>query len=130
MSKVLVAEDDRTTRLMVNRSLEKEGYDVIEARDGGAACETAMAERPDVILLDLKMPVMDGFDVLRKLRRNPDTEGTPVIVLTAVPAEEGEPIGATLGVYITKPLGHIGASVPSRNSTLPSPWTWASSNWP
>ena len=106
MSKVLVAEDDRTTRLMVNRALEKEGYDVIEARDGGAACKTAMAERPDVILLDLKMPVMDGFDVLRKLRQNPDTEETPVIVLTAVPPEEGEPIGAKLGVrnYITKPL--------------------------
>ena len=106
MSKVLVAEDDRTTRLMVNRTLEKEGYAVIEARDGGAACKTAMAERPDVILLDLKMPVMDGFDVLRKLRRNPDTEGTPVIILTAVPPEEGEPIGDTLGVrnYITKPL--------------------------
>ena len=106
MSKVLVAEDDRTTRLLVNRTLSKEGYEVIEAQDGGTACKTAIAERPDVILLDLKMPVMDGFDVLRRLRKNPDTESTPVIILTAVPPEEGEPVGAQLGVrhYMTKPL--------------------------
>ena len=106
MPKVLVAEDDRGTRTIVRRILEKEGYEILESMDGGSAYNTAVEEKPDIILLDVWMPVMDGFDVLKKLRSHPDTERTPVILMTSLPAETGEPVGRRLGVrhYMTKPL--------------------------
>ena len=106
MSKVLVAEDDRSTIRIVNGILSSEGYEIIEAQNGGSAYSTAVSEKPDVILLDLKMPVMDGFEVLKKLRENPATEETPVVLMTGVPPEEAESAGAEFGVkhYITKPL--------------------------
>ena len=98
MPKVLVAEDDRGTRTIVRR--------ILESMDGGSAYNTAVEEKPDIILLDVWMPVMDGFDVLKKLRSHPDTELTPVILMTSLPAETGEPVGKRLGVrhYMTKPL--------------------------
>ena len=106
MRKVLVAEDDRGTRLIMTRILEKEGYEIFEAQDGKSACATAVSQKPDVMLLDVKMPVMDGFEVLKKLRGDPATEAIPVILLTALPAEKGEPVATSLGVrhYLTKPL--------------------------
>ena len=105
-SRVLVAEDDRGTIRIVNRILSTEGYDIIEAQNGGSAYATAVSEKPDVILLDLKMPVMDGFEVLKRLRGNPSTKETPVVLMTGVPPEKGELVGAKFGVrhYITKPL--------------------------
>ena len=81
------------------------GYEVIEAKHGGEAFELAHHERPDVILLDVWMPGMDGFEVLRKLKGDPATEGIAVILLTVLSAALGEPKGMSLGVshYITKP---------------------------
>ena len=105
MTKVLVAEDDRHIRgLLVDIAFDA-GYDVIEARDGAEALKLVAEERPDIILLDVWMPLMDGFEVLTKLRGDPVTKGTPVIFLTVLPAVRGELRGMDLGVhhYITKP---------------------------
>ena len=106
MRKVLVAEDDRGTRLIVSRILEKEGYEIFEARDGESACATAVSEKPDIVLLDVKMPVMDGFEVIKRLRNDPATQAIPVILMTVLPPEKGEPVATKLGVrhYLTKPL--------------------------
>jgi flagellar protein FlaH len=105
---VLVAEDQDDIRILLVETLEDAGYEVLQASDGGAALEQATRERPDVLLLDVWMPVMDGFEVLRKLREDPATQKLPVVMLTALSAEEGEKRGMDLGVthYLTKPLNH------------------------
>jgi CheY-like chemotaxis protein len=84
MTKVLVAEDDSDTRDMLADILYDYGYDVIEAKNGGVAFEKACEENPDLILLDVSMPVMDGWEVLKRLRENPTTKATPVVMLTAL----------------------------------------------
>ena len=106
MSKILVAEDERGTRRIVKRLLEKEGHEVLEASDGISAYELAMAEAPDVGVLDVRMPGMDGFEVLRRLRRHPDTQHMPVVMLTSIPIEKGESTAASFGAshYLPKPL--------------------------
>jgi len=104
MSKVLVAEDDRHVRELMVDALFDAGYDVIEAKDGAAALEKATAEHPDLALLAIWMQHLDGFEVLGKLREDPATEAVPVVLLTALPAVQGEQTGLNLGVlhYITK----------------------------
>ena len=105
---VLVVEDDADIRQWLVDTLTDEGFQVIQALDGGVALEKASQERPDVVLLDVMMPVMDGFEVLGKLRQDPATRQIPVVMLTALSATEGEKLGMDLGVthYITKPLDH------------------------
>ena len=69
MSKILVAEDERGTRLIVKQLLEKQGHEVVEASNGTTAYELAMSEAPDIGVLDVRMPGMDGFEVLRRLKQ-------------------------------------------------------------
>lgn len=105
MAKVLVADDEKNVRLSLVYILFDAGYDVIEPEDGAAAVRKAVLEQPDLILLDVMMPVMNGFEVLKQLRENPATESIPVVLLTALPPAEGERVGMNLGVshYIAKP---------------------------
>ena len=105
MATVLVAEDDQYIRELLVDILFDAGYDVFQAKDGGAALEQAAKERPDLILLDVWMPVLDGFQVLDKLRGNLEIQSTPVVLLTGMPAIDGEQRGMQLGVkhYIPKP---------------------------
>jgi len=107
MTRVLVAEDEQPVRDMLMDTLFDLGYDVMGAEDGGAAWKQARQEHPDIILLDLLMPVMDGFEVLSKLKEDPATADIPVILLTGVDAAQGERTAVELGVdhYITKPMG-------------------------
>ena len=102
---ILVAEDERRIRDSFVDILVYAGYDVIEAEDGRTAFEVALREHPDLILLDLMLPVMDGFEVMKKLRESPTTEATPVVVLTALPPAEAEQETLRLGAahYIAKP---------------------------
>ena len=86
MVKVLVVDDEQDIRKSLVDILFYAGYDVVEAADGEAAVEQACKEYPDIILMDVMMPVMDGLDALRRLRNNPDTQEIPVILLTAVDA--------------------------------------------
>ena len=106
MTKALVVEDERDIRQLLVDNLFDFGYDVLESRDGGEAVQMASQELPDLIFLDVMLPVMDGFKVLRELRENPLTEAIPVILLTAVGAPEGEQRAMDLGVrhYISKPF--------------------------
>ena len=82
-AQVLVVEDHASTRLLVRRMLEKEGCRVVEAENGREGLERMKQLRPDLILLDLMMPVMDGFEFASELRRTPNWRDVPIIVTTA-----------------------------------------------
>jgi len=105
MAKVLVVDDERGIRALLVDILGDAGYEVIEAADGSVAIDKACRERPDIIILDVIMPVMDGLQVLARLRGDPATQAIPVVLLTALPAAKGESAGMKLGVthYINKP---------------------------
>ena len=106
MTLVLVVEDEEDLRNLVVDILTDAGYDVTQAKHGAEALEKVEAEQPDLILLDVMMPVMDGFEVLTQLRQNPVNQATPVIMLTAFPPVKGELRAWKLGVshYIRKPF--------------------------
>ena len=106
MTKILVAEDERDIRELVIDTLFDRGYDVLEAKDGKETVQTACREIPDLILLDVTMPGMDGFEVVRNLKENPLTDAIPVVMLTVMGASEGEQNAMKLGVrhYVLKPF--------------------------
>ena len=106
MAKVLVVEDDRRLREILVDLLLDAGYDVEEAKNRAEALEKVRFGQPDIILLDVWMPVMDGFQVLKTLRQETATADLPVVLLTALPTIEGEQEGFKLGVnhYIPKPF--------------------------
>ena len=105
MARILVVDDEIEIRRILRRLLEAEGYDVVEAADGLSAYDKALSQQPDVILLDLLMPSMDGFEVLDALKGNPTTKPIPVIILTAkrLPEYELRAIRAGALDFITKP---------------------------
>lgn len=80
---ILVAEDFDDTRLMIKTLLERKGHRVFEAANGQEAVEIATRERPDLVLMDLNMPIMDGLDAARRLRADPCTCEVPVVAVTA-----------------------------------------------
>ena len=102
MTKVLVIDDDSMVRLLI-----LEGYQVIEAAYGQAGYAAAISDSPNIILLDLNMAIMDGFQVLHKLKNNPETVRIPVIVLTTRIDAESERRCMAAGAtdYIKKPWG-------------------------
>ena len=81
--RVLLAEDETDLRKMMKILLEHHGYDVIEAADGYEAVEKAVAEEPDLILMDIAMPVMDGIDSARTIRRHEGLRDVPIVAVTA-----------------------------------------------
>jgi len=105
MTTVLVVDDEVDIRKLLVDTLLDAGFQVIEASNGEAALEMASRDRPDIILLDIWMPGMDGYEVLRRLKEESDTQNMPVVLLTAMPAAEGEKLGMDLGIlhYISKP---------------------------
>ncbi|HIP96145.1 MAG TPA: response regulator, partial [Anaerolineae bacterium] len=86
--KVLIIDDDDTYRSVINDVLTESGYLVIEARSGMEGLEQARQADPDVILLDIMMPMMDGYQTCRELRHNPTTREIPIIMLTALTDSE------------------------------------------
>jgi len=102
--RVLIVEDEKNIVDIIRFNLDREGYEVLEAYDGEAGLELARAEKPDLILLDVMMPKMMGFDVCRALRGEGDN--VPVIILTAREEEEDKVLGLEIGAddYITKPF--------------------------
>ena len=103
---ILVVDDERDIVDLLRYNLQKEGYDVSAAYNGKEALERAAASPPDLVILDLMMPVMDGFDTCRKLRANAATAHIPVMFLTARGGEVDEVVGLELGAddYIHKPI--------------------------
>ena len=102
--KILVVEDEKNIVDILAFNLKREGYEVVAAMDGAAGLALALAEDPDLILLDLMLPKLDGFEVCRRLREQGRT--TPVIMLTAREEESDKVLGLELGAddYITKPF--------------------------
>ncbi len=82
MTKILVVEDDKFLREMISRKLDKEGYEVVQAIDGEKGVEKVVEEKPDIVLLDLILPGIDGFEVLEKTKNNPEVSNIPVIILS------------------------------------------------
>lgn len=104
--KVLVVDDDPLMRRIVTQSLERSACDLLEAESGASGIQTAIEQHPDLILLDVMMPEMDGFEVIRRLRAHPMTQGVPIILLTALGEMSEKVFGMQLGAddYITKPF--------------------------
>ena len=109
MTKVLVIDDEAPIRLLCRVNLEAEGMDVVEAADGPAGLEKAREERPDVILLDVMMPGLDGWHVAERLLEDPATSGIPIVFLTARAEFRDRARGLDLGGvdYITKPFNPL-----------------------
>ena len=105
-AKILVVDDERDIIELVSYNLEKEGFKVISATDGEKALELVSSDKPEVIILDLMLPGIDGLDVCRELKKNDQTSSIPVIMLTAKGEESDIVIGLELGAddYITKPF--------------------------
>jgi two-component system phosphate regulon response regulator PhoB len=105
-ARILVVEDERDIAALVAYHLTKEGYRVLTAGAGPEALEAATQERPDLIVLDLMLPGLSGYDVLRELRRHPEIGDVPVVVLTARREERDRIRGLELGAddYVTKPF--------------------------
>ena len=101
--KVLIIEDDKPILDILKFNLSKEGYDTLEAMDGERGLELALAEDPNLVLLDVMLPVMDGFEVCRKIR---ERSSVPIIMLTAREEEVDKVLGLELGAddYMTKPF--------------------------
>jgi len=106
VARILVAEDEPYIRKALDFRLKNLGHEIIAAVDGGEALEIATKEKPDLVLLDIMMPVMDGFQVLRKLKSQEKTKNIPVIMLTAKSQEKDIVTGLEDGAadYITKPF--------------------------
>jgi len=103
--KILVVEDDPDNRRIVAKVLSVEGYHVVEATDGIEALAQARAERPDLILMDLALPNMDGWEATRQLKGNAETRAIPVVALTAVAMRGDEEQARAAGCddYLPKP---------------------------
>ena len=106
MSKILIVDDEVNIRQLVKYNLEKESYQIVEAEDGLQGLRLAKTEKPDLMLLDLMLPQMDGLEVCRSLKGNQATAALPIIMLTAKSEEIDKVIGLELGAddYMTKPF--------------------------
>jgi len=104
MAKILIVEDDRFLRELIARKLKNEGYEVLEAVDGEEGLKRIKEEKPDLILLDLILPGIDGFEVLAKAKEDPDTTQIPVIILSNLGQREEVEKGLKLGAidYLIK----------------------------
>jgi DNA-binding response OmpR family regulator len=105
--KILVVDDEAVLVETIAYNLEQAGYQVITAADGASALEVARRESPDLIILDIMLPEMDGLEVCRQLRRDSGTAATPIIMLTAKGDEIDKVVGLEVGAddYVTKPFG-------------------------
>ncbi|MBQ5708944.1 MAG: response regulator transcription factor [Anaerotignum sp.] len=102
--KILIVDDEKNIADIIAFNLKKEGYQVIKAGDGEEGVKMAMEENPDLILLDIMMPKMDGYEACKKIR---EKKNTPIIMLTARAEELDKVLGLELGAddYVTKPFG-------------------------
>ena len=109
MTKVLVIDDEAPIRLLCRVNLEAEKMDVLEAGDGATGLELARAERPDVVLLDVMMPGVDGWQIAEQLLEDPRTRGIPIIFLTARAEFRDRARGLDIGGvdYVTKPFNPL-----------------------
>ena len=106
MVKILIVDDEPDIVELLSYNLEKEKFSIVKAYDGEAALGLVRSEKPDLMILDLMLPKMNGLDVCKAVRRNPETANLPIIMLTAKGEEIDKIIGLEIGAddYITKPF--------------------------
>jgi two-component system cell cycle response regulator DivK len=106
MSKILVVEDNEMNRDMLARRLQRRGYEVVIAVDGQEGVALAQSETPDLILMDMSLPVLDGWEATRQLKTTPRTKSIPIIALTAHAMSDDRDIALEAGCddYDTKPI--------------------------
>jgi len=106
MATILLVEDIEMNRDMLSRRLERRGYTVLCALDGQQGLDMTRAERPDLVLMDMSLPVMDGWEATRRIKADPDLKGIPVIALTAhaMSADEQRAREAGCDDFDTKPV--------------------------
>ena len=106
MPKILLVEDNEMNRDMLSRRLEKRGYTVAIAVDGSAGVAMAKSEMPGLILMDMSLPVLDGWDATRQIKADPATAGIPVIALTAhaMESDRQKALAAGCDDFDTKPV--------------------------
>src|SRR3954454_7540383 len=106
MARILLVEDNELNRDMLSRRLSRRGHEVVEATDGEAALALAASERPDLILMDMSLPVLDGWEATRRLKAAPVTRPIPVIALTAhaMVADRERSLEAGCDDFDTKPI--------------------------
>lgn len=103
---ILIVDDEDDILDLVKYNIEKEGFDTLTARDGAEAVDIAAKQRPDLIILDIMMPRMDGIEASRRLREHAQLRSTPILMLTAKSEEEDHVAGLEEGgdIYLTKPI--------------------------
>ncbi|MPR10026.1 response regulator [Microvirga tunisiensis] len=106
MPTILLVEDNEMNRDMLSRRLMRKGYEVLIADDGATGLKTATEEKPDLILMDMSLPVIDGWEVTRRLKADPETRAVPVIALTAhaLSTDREKAMAAGCDDYDTKPI--------------------------
>jgi CheY-like chemotaxis protein len=122
MARILLVEDNEMNRDMLSRRLIRNGYEVAIAVDGQQGVDMAISELPDIVLMDMSLPVMDGWEATRRIKANDAARGIPVIALTAhaMPGDRDKAMEAGCDDYDTKPieiarlLGKISALLQSK----------------
>jgi CheY-like chemotaxis protein len=106
VAKILIVEDNEMNRDMLSKRLQRRGYEVVIAVDGGEGLELARSEAPDLILMDMSLPVIDGWEATRRLKAAPETGRIPVIALTAhaMAGDQEKALAAGCDDYDTKPV--------------------------
>ena len=106
MAKILLVEDNEMNRDMLSRRLARKGYEVVIAVDGQQGIEMARSETPDLILMDMSLPVVDGWEATRQLKSAPETQSIPVIALTAhaMAGDREKAVEAGCNDYDIKPI--------------------------
>lgn len=106
MPKILLVEDNEMNRDMLSRRLARKGYDVVMATDGAEGVERARSDAPDLILMDMSLPVIDGWEATRRIKADGDLAGIPVIALTAhaMAGDREKALEAGCDDYDTKPI--------------------------
>jgi two-component system cell cycle response regulator DivK len=103
--RILIVEDQQDNRQILRDLLMSAGFDMIEAENGADGVTAAVSERPDLILMDIQLPIMDGYEATRRIKANPDLSAIPIIVITsyALSGDEAKARAAGCDGYVTKP---------------------------
>ena len=107
--RILVVEDQDDLRAILRDFLRASGYDIVEAVDGGEGVAKARSQRPDLILMDIQLPVLDGYEATRQIKADPDLAGTPVIAVSsfAMKGDEEKARASGCDGYVTKPYSPV-----------------------
>ena len=107
--RILVVEDQDDLRAILRDFLTASGYDVVEAVDGGEGVAKAQSERPDLILMDIQLPILDGYETTRQIRADPNLKTTPIIAVSsyAMKGDEEKARASGCDHYVTKPYSPI-----------------------